>query len=130
MASVILTSSSEVSDLAARQLKSDTLGLMGCLDAAATCCVVARYCANRCGQTSKALQSSRTSPDGQVDLKVSENDPTGATNPKKVILSHNCTTNLMFDICCATFFSCATPLVVYIKYHTELWTLVRLARPR
>ena len=29
VASVILTSSSEVSNLAARQLKSDTLGLMG-----------------------------------------------------------------------------------------------------
>ena len=36
----------------------------------------------------------------------------------------------MFDICCAMFLSCVTPLVVYVKYHTELWTLVRLARPR
>ena len=35
----------------------------------------------------------------------------------------------MFDICGAMFFSYATPLVVYIKYHTELWILVRLARP-
>ena len=36
----------------------------------------------------------------------------------------------MFDICCAMFLSCVTPLVVYIKCRTELWTLVRLARPR
>ena len=46
------------------------------------------------------------------------------------MLSHNFTTNLMFDICCVMFLSCVTLLVVYIKYHTELWTLVRLARPR
>ena len=35
----------------------------------------------------------------------------------------------MLDIRCAMPFSYVSPLVVYIKYHTELWTLVQLARP-
>ena len=39
-------------------------------------------------------------------------------------------TKLMFGVCCATIFTCATPSVVCIKYHNKLWTLVRLAPPR